>query len=53
MKYSTNQRRISNFVVVRAGSEYGLPMAVIEHHIFLNFSVDRKGANTPSPKEKT
>ena len=28
MKYSTNQRRISNFVVGRTGSEYGLPVAV-------------------------
>jgi len=28
MKYSANRRRISSFVVGRAGSEYGLPMAV-------------------------
>ena len=29
MKYSANQGRISIFVVGRAGSEYGLPVAVI------------------------
>jgi len=29
MKYSVNQRHISSFVVGRAGSEYGLPVAVI------------------------
>ena len=29
MKYSENLRRISSFVVGRAGSEYGLPVAVI------------------------
>jgi len=29
MKYSVNQERISSFVVGGAGSEYGLPMAVI------------------------
>ena len=29
MKYSANQGRISSFVVGRAGSEYGLPVAVI------------------------
>ncbi|WP_212637552.1 hypothetical protein [Desulfocicer vacuolatum] len=28
MKYSTDQGRISCFVVGRAGSEHGLPMAV-------------------------
>jgi len=28
MKYSVNPGRISSFVVGRAGSEYGLPMAV-------------------------
>jgi len=28
MKYSTNQRHISSFVVGRAESQYGLPMAV-------------------------
>ena len=28
MKYSANQGRISRFVVGKAGSEYGLPMAV-------------------------
>jgi len=28
MKYSANPGRISSFVVGRAGSEYGLPMAV-------------------------
>jgi len=29
MKYSVNPGRISSFVVGRAGSEYGLPVAVI------------------------
>ena len=29
MKYAVNQGRISSFVVGRAGSEYGLPVAVI------------------------
>jgi len=29
MKYSVNQRRISSFVMGRAGSEYGLPVAVL------------------------
>ena len=28
MKYSADQGRISSFVVGRAGSEYGLPVAV-------------------------
>ena len=30
-KYSVNQGRISSFVVGRAGSEYGLPVAVIKN----------------------
>ncbi|WP_170923749.1 hypothetical protein [Desulfocicer vacuolatum] len=29
MKYAGNQERISSFVAGRAGSAYGLPMAVI------------------------
>ena len=29
MKYPANQGRISSFVVGRAGSEYGLPVAVL------------------------
>ena len=32
MKYSANQGRISSFVVGRAGSEYGLPVAVYKNY---------------------
>ncbi|WP_212637997.1 hypothetical protein [Desulfocicer vacuolatum] len=47
MKYSANQRRISCFVVGRAGLEYGPPMAVISFFFpFFEFSARQKQKST-------
>ena len=41
MKYSANQRRISTFVVGRAGSEYGLPVAV-----YMKYPANQRGISS-------
>ncbi|WP_212638055.1 hypothetical protein [Desulfocicer vacuolatum] len=46
MKYSANRGCISSFVVGRAGSEYGPPMAVIKK---LSANLGRASISVPKP----